>query len=123
MGRQCLLFVVPEDRYQLLWPDLRNRLSHADLGCSEVDGGRRCVKIAGTDKHLMVISWGGLLDCMIARSREEQGSTIESDIIQLRGLVEYAESEQFQPIREREERLGFNGAEKLGHWGGGIVYH
>ena len=54
----------------------------------------------------MVISWGGLLDCMIARSREEQGSTIESDIIQLRGLVEYAESEQFQPIREREERFG-----------------
>ena len=105
-GATVLLFVVPEDRSQLLWPDLRNRLSHADMGFSDVDGERRCIRIERTDKHLMVISWGSLLDCMIARSREEQERTIESDIIQLRGLAEYAESEEFRPIREREERFG-----------------
>ena len=105
-GPTVLMFVVPEDRIRLLWRDLRQRLSDAELGFAEGDGERKCVQLNGTEKHLMVVSWAGLLDCMLARSREGEDWSIESDIRQLRGLAEYAEAENFQPFRGRGDSFG-----------------
>ena len=56
-----------------------------------------------TQKHLMVVSWGGLLDSMAARTRDYTEAGVETEIRQLRSLAKYADSGVLKPIRRGEE--------------------
>lgn len=102
-GTSVLLFVVPEERIKRLWVDLRGLAEGAGKKLSEVDGERKCMRVEGTDRHLMVVSWTSLLDRMAVRSRDAGEPEVEADIQQLRGLVVYAEDSAFSPIHERGE--------------------
>lgn len=88
-GPAVLLFLAPEERIVSLWPVLRTRALEAGNTLSDVDAERRCVSVEGTQRHLLLVSWTGLLDRMSARTRDEQDA--EADIRQLRGLAEFAE--------------------------------
>ena len=85
-----LLFVVPESRISALWPDLKNRAEQGDRKLVEVEAERRCMRVDGTRCHLMVVSWGTLLDSMAIRSKASGESPgIEADIQQLSGLARH----------------------------------
>ena len=56
-----------------------------------------------TQKHLMIASWGGLLDSMAARTRDYSESGFETEIRQLRSLAKYADERAFKPIRPGDE--------------------
>ena len=91
-GASALLFLVPDERVRILWPVLRRRATdEADksrLGkLLEVDAERRCLRVDGTQRHLMVVGWMGLLDVVAARARDAGEHGIESDVRQLRGLA------------------------------------
>ncbi len=103
-GPAVLLFLVPEERIASLWPVLRTRAQEAGKTLSDVDAERKCVSVEGTQRHLLLVSWTGLLDRMSARTRDEQGA--EEDIRQLRGLAEFAEEGRFRPIRDTREDFG-----------------
>lgn len=103
-GPAVLLFLVPEERIVSLWPILRARAQESHKTLSDVDAERKCVSVDGSQRHLMLVSWTGLLDRMSARTREEQDA--ETEIQQLRGLADFAEDARFQPIREPREELG-----------------
>ena len=60
---------------------------------------RRCVRVGDTQKHLMIVSWGGLLDSMAARSRDYAEAGVETEIRQLRSLAKYADAGAFKPVR------------------------
>ncbi len=100
-GPAVLLFLAPEERIVSLWRDLRSRAQRAGKMLSDVDAERRCVRVDGSQRHLLLVSWTGLLDRMTARTRDEQDA--EADIRQLRGLADFAEEGRFRPIRAREE--------------------
>lgn len=103
-GPSALVFLAPEDRIMSLWPELRSRALRAGKTLCDVDAERKCVSVDGTQRHLLLVSWSGLLDRMSARTRDEQDA--EADIRQLRGLADFAEEGRFRPIRNPREEFG-----------------
>ena len=61
-------FLAPEGRIQSLWPQLRRRSERQYGSVAEMDSERRCLCIEGGQQHLMIVSWGSLLDSMATRS-------------------------------------------------------
>ena len=106
-GPALLLFLVPEERVQSLWPQLEQRIGQEFGSFLENGLERRCVRVGDTQKHVMVVSWGGLLDSMAARSRDYAEAGVETEIRQLRSLATYADAEAFKPIR-RDEKSGLD---------------
>ena len=97
-GPVVVMFLVPEDRVRSLWPQLRERLDREFDLAEELDAERRCVSISGSQRHLMVVSWGSLLDAMAARSSDSGEPGAVTQIRQLRSLARYADEGAFKPI-------------------------
>ena len=102
-GPALVMFLVPEERVQFLWPLLQGRMCQEFDPLLETQSERRCVRIGDTQKHLMIVSWGSLLDSMAARSRDYAEDGVETEIRQLRSLATYADAGAFKPIRRGEE--------------------
>ena len=103
-GPTVLVFLVPEVRVQTLWPELEGRVSRAGHSLSLVESERRCARIDNSQKHMMIVSWTGLLDAMAARvSDTGEATSIESAIRQLRTLTKHADSSAFKPIQKGQE--------------------
>ena len=102
-GPAVLLFLAPEERIVSLWPQLRSRAQKDGKTLSDIDAERRCVSVDGSLRHLLLVSWTGLLDRMSARTRDEQDA--EAEIRQLRGLAEFAEDGDgpSRPIRDTRD--------------------
>ena len=102
-GPAVVMFLAPEERIQSLWPQLKRRLNREFGTLTEVDSERKCVRVGGTQRHLMMVSWGGLLDSLAARTRDYEESGVETEIRQLRSLAKYADAGALKPIRRGEE--------------------
>ncbi len=102
-GSTLVMFLVPEERVQSLWQELRRRMTQEFGPLVETDSERRCVRVQKTQKHLMIASWSGLLDSMAARTRDYGETGVETEIRQLRSLAKYAFDGAFKPIRRGEE--------------------
>ena len=102
-GPALVVFLVPEERVQSLWPQLEERMCQEFGSLAENGLERRCVRVGDTQKHLMIVSWGGLLDSMAARSRDYAEAGVETEIRQLRSLAKYADAGAFKPVRPGEE--------------------
>lgn len=102
-GPAVLIFLVPDDRIHSLWPQLRNRVKETFSGLAEVDSERKCARVDCTQRHLMIVGWGSLLDSMATRSRDSDESGVETEIRQLRSLARYADAGAMKPIRHGEE--------------------
>ena len=102
-GPALVMFLAPEERVRSLWPQLRDRLIREFGSLNEVDSERKCVRVEGTQRHLMVASWGGLLDSMAARSRDDGEAGVETEIRQLRSLAKHADTGALKPVRQGEE--------------------
>ena len=105
-GPAVLLFVAPDERIGTLWRELRRRMEADGKRLIEVDSERKCSNLEGTQQHMMLVSWTGLLDRISARASDAQEPDIEADIRQLRGLAEFADTKGFKPIRESGEDFG-----------------
>lgn len=102
-GPSVVMFLAPEDRIQSLWLQLKERLSREFGDFTETDSERKCVRVGDGQRHLMIVSWGGLLDSMAARSGDDGNHSVEAEIRQLRSLAKYADAGAFKPIRHAEE--------------------
>ena len=102
-GPALVMFLAPEDRIQTLWPQLQGLMSQEFGPLVEIESERRCMRVEDTQKHLMIVSWGGLLDCMAARTRDYAEAGVETEIRQLRSLAKYADAGAFKPISRGEE--------------------
>ena len=69
-GPAVLMFLTPDDRIMSLWPELRRRVEAEGKRLYDVESERRCMRVGDTERHLMMVSWTGLLDSMAARSRD-----------------------------------------------------
>ena len=105
-GPAVLVFLGPEDRIKHLWPELRGRVER-QYTMSAVASERQCFRIGDTQRHLMLVSWTGLLDSMAARSGDAyEPAGIGVEIRQLRILARYGDTEAFKPIVRGEEFSG-----------------
>ena len=102
-GLGVVIFLAPEERIQSLWPQLRRRLEQQAGTLEELDSERKCVRVFNTQRHLMIVSWGSLLDSMAARNREYEEQGVETEIRQLRSLAKYADNGALKPISDGTE--------------------
>ncbi len=102
-GPAVVMFLTPEDRIRYLWPQLRARVEQAGIGSTDMDTERKCFSVGETQGHLMMVSWGGLLDSMAARSRDAGESGVETEIRQLRSLAKYADTGAMKPVNQGEK--------------------
>lgn len=91
-GPALLMFLTPEDRIQYLWPELLERVGQQFDSLVEIASERKCLRLGDTQKHLMIVSWGGLLDSMAARTRDYAEVGVETEIRQLRIMAKYADN-------------------------------
>ena len=101
-GPAVLVFLVPEERIQWLWPQLKDRLKDGGYSITETDFERKSIRLGETEKHLMIASWGGILDSMAARTVDYGELGFQAEIRQLRSLTKYADEGAFKPIRQAE---------------------
>ena len=94
----AVMFLVPDDRVRSLWPQLRERLHRAFGPVEELDDEWRCVRITNTQRHLLVVSWRGLLDALAARSSDSGEPAVVTEIRQLHSLARHADEGAFIPI-------------------------
>ena len=102
-GPAVVMFLAPEERIQSLWPQLEERLNREFGAFVETDSERKSLRVRDTEKHLMIVSWGGLLDSMEARATDYGESGVGTEIRQLRSLAKYADEGALKPIRRGEE--------------------
>ena len=102
-GPAVLMFLVPEERVKWIWPQLRHRIEGEGGDLTDLDAERKCARVGHTQRYLMVASWGGLLDSMAARSRDNDESGVDAEIRQLRSLAKYADTGAIKPIIRGEE--------------------
>ena len=111
-GPAVLVFLAPEERIQRLWPELRNRVRGKYRDLTDIDSERKCVRAGETQRHLMIVSWGGLLDGMAARTRDDRETGFENEIRQLRSLAKYAYTGTIEPIAQ-DEKIGVDSENRI----------
>ena len=87
-GDSVLMFLVPAERVDELWPELLGRIANSDLPYSDEESP--CIAIEGTGKHLLITDWTRLLDNMEEGLKHSESAL--ADLDQLRGLVQFAKS-------------------------------
>ena len=102
-----LLFIAPEARIKLLWPELKSRVEGAGRRLSDVEAERRCMVVDDSRCHLMLVSWRTLLESMAVRTKAAgESSVIEANIQQLSGLARRKNEEVVEPFSLRYLELG-----------------
>lgn len=99
-GPSALLFISPELRIPTLWAEVRRQMEkQCELETFDSSTGVQRAKVAGTDLHILLVSWRRLLDSMSASVVDD---AVKSDIQQLRGLTQAEDAQAFLPIRSEE---------------------
>ncbi len=106
-GPSALLFVVPENRIESLWPkarDLAGEKFCLDSQCESAatTGNFRRVWIKDTNCQLSMTSWRMLLEDLLAAVKLAGETHAQADIAQLQSLAERMDSERFLPMRAEE---------------------
>lgn len=117
-GPGVLLFIAPASRIETLWWEIRHQVECEEDGlqtrhqkpahiaesvdrleCLESQEGTRRARVAhrDSDRHLLLVSWTGLLDIL-----ECADPGMAADIQQLRGLAQRQDEEAFLPIHPKE---------------------
>ena len=98
-GPAILMFISPEARSETLWAAIRRQMKESDLEDVASSSGVQRTKVAGTERHLMQLSWLRLLDCI---STQVSDTAVRSDIEQIRGLARRQDAEVFLPIHPED---------------------
>ena len=104
-GPTVLMFLVPARRIKGLWPTVWQQVAETGRELTDLDSERRCVRVGDSRRHLMLVSWTGLLDSMAAQAGAgSAGRTgVENEIVQLRNLAKYAIDGAYKPLRPGEK--------------------
>lgn len=101
-GPGVLLFIAPDSRIETLWAEIERQMGEAGVQLEPIGtpAGTKRARVTGSEKHVMLVSWRGLLRSMAVAVAVD--SSIASDIHQLLGLAEHQDETAFQPIRSDE---------------------
>lgn len=103
----ALLFVAPEARVEMLWPEVCSRARKGkftvDIGADA--GALRSAVVNGGPHRLALTSWRAMLGEMRGKSGDV---TVEKDIDQLQALCDQQDRIAFLPLRAGELGPGFS---------------
>ena len=96
-----LLFVVPERRVPSIWNEVKERCTRAGIPLRSEDENTY-LAFARTDDHLLAVtSWSRFLKQLLANANGKH-PMLEQDILQLRGLTDQMNADEFLPLSEEE---------------------
>ncbi len=102
----ALLFVVPAQRIETLWPELCRRAEEQHelrvTSDTPTSGELRGVSIGDNGHKMMLTSWRALLERMESQASMAGDRAAMRDIEQLHGLTERMDSDAFLPIHSDE---------------------
>ena len=102
----ALLFVAPELRLDMLWPEILRLANDGGFAADETIGtGLRSATIKDGPHRLMLTSWAAMLDEM---SRKAGDVTVVKDIEQLQALCAQQDRAAFLPLHAGEIGPGFS---------------
>lgn len=102
-GHSVLLFVVPAQRMETLWPELCGRAEKEhELTILSESGDLRSAAIDGNERKMMATSWRTVLDHMESQASLTGDRAAVRNIEQLLGLTERMDSDAFLPIHSDE---------------------
>ena len=98
-GPAALLFVAPETRLELLWPEL-SRLAKKEFEVNIISesGPVRSATIDSDSHHLQLTSWATLLERMGKAACSVDDTVAAADIRQLRGLTDRMDGDAYLPF-------------------------
>ena len=98
-GPAALLFVAPEARLELLWPEL-SRLAKKEFEVNIISesGPVRSATIDSDSLHLQLTSWATLLERMGKAACSVDDTVAAADIRQLRGLTDRMDGDAYLPF-------------------------
>ncbi|MCY4204351.1 MAG: PD-(D/E)XK nuclease family protein, partial [Bacteroidetes bacterium] len=100
-----LLFIVPHDRRQSLWDELKQRIVKSEFDIPfKIEKNHEGLLSAhvGEVRWLILVSWKKLLDCMATTASADGDLQTEADIVQLRGLAVHADATAFMPLSSED---------------------
>ena len=102
-GPAALLFVAPEARIPVLWPELERLAGRENLDPAVGGDGIRSTVVDGVAKRLMMVSWARLLSRMSERVREvHEDPGVQAGIQQLLGLTQRMDADEPLPLHQEE---------------------
>lgn len=100
----AVVFIVPKPRMRSLWDELESKCedSAVELGDKKLDkddGGINLIWAQWGNRTLAITSWEEVLEWLEYAAKQD---SIKQDILQLRGLTEQMNTDEFLPLREDE---------------------
>lgn len=98
----ALIFIVPTQRIQTVWMEIRERCSAAKRTWRDIQrkDSIPCARVER--KTVLVTSWKNVLDKLASLAESKHDDSIREDILQLKGLTEELDTNAFLPLREDE---------------------
>lgn len=99
-----LLFLAPEKRFAMLWPELLRRCGDDGMELIPEAPGATAWRTARLNGHriMAVASWRSLLAYLRLAAESEHQLATASDIGQLQGLCDYMDETAFLPLQSEE---------------------
>ena len=98
----ALMFVVPEQRIDNVWDELKVRCAEAKLEWEDASGGGATIRARIGGKTMMIASWRYVLERLLDAASSGKHDNAKRDILQLRGLTSREDSQAFLPLRVDE---------------------
>ena len=98
----ALMFIVPEQRIDKVWDELKVRCAEAKLEWEDASGGGATIRARIGCKTMMIASWQYVLERLLDSASSGKHDHIRHDILQLRGLTSREDSQAFLPLRADE---------------------
>lgn len=100
-----LIFVVPQARYETVWPELLRRAAahgHAINGRAIEMAHLRFARLQGTGCVLAITSWAAVLNALEAEAVRAGDTSYVSDVQQLAALCERMDTTGFLPLKSSD---------------------
>ena len=96
----ALVFIVPRQRVEMIWNELKTRCDNAGLNLGQDSERARVRWVAVENKTMLITDWQNVLDTL---ERAADGEEVRCDILQFRQLVEQLEDVEAFPVLRSDE--------------------
>ena len=97
-----LLFVVPHQRIDSVWSELKKRCGDDEIDLSGEETTKDITWVRAGQRTMAITSWKYVLERLRHAAGISGNAEIEQDIVQLRGLTDQMDTAEFLPLRGDE---------------------
>ena len=101
-GSAALVFVVPHQRMYGLWGELKEKCRDKGVELEDESTTDTIKWARAGHRTLAITSWKHVLGSLEQAARAEGHTDLQQDIVQLRGLTDHMNDDEFLPLREDE---------------------